>query len=411
MVERWWKKAIKITPQYDIMGLSKSSLYHEREVCCMSSISYPNNKENMRLLESDKPYMRHKYTSTLLAESYYRLNMINKYEAVYHCGSMLKFHVCPNGHQQNLTWANFCRVRLCPMCAWRRSLVVYHQAYEIARIASENVPVKWLFLTLTCRNVIGDDLTDQLTHLMKSFDRMFKRKRVKDVVLGYFRALEVTHNNKNNTYHPHFHVMLAVKPSYFKHKNKYIKHVDWVCLWQDCLRVEYTPIVDIRVAKSRNKEREQKVITRLGIEIDDKGNVNEVPASLVAEVAKYTVKSNDYIIIDDEEYTDEIVNILDKSLAHRRLFAYGGILKDVFEYQKMKDVESDEVDLLNIKVHDDKCKCDVCNTDMLEQLYHWLSDRSGYVMTREQKVSEIEPIRNDGYTLIKDEDGYNRLKK
>lgn len=32
---------------------------------------------------------------------------------------------------------------------------------------------------------------------------------------GYFRALEINENHEEDTYHPHFHVLLPVKESYF----------------------------------------------------------------------------------------------------------------------------------------------------------------------------------------------------
>ena len=46
------------------------------------------------------------------------------------------------------------------------------------------------------------------------------RKKVKNVVIGYFRGLEVTHNldknsNDYDTYHPHFNIILMVNKSYF----------------------------------------------------------------------------------------------------------------------------------------------------------------------------------------------------
>ena len=46
------------------------------------------------------------------------------------------------------------------------------------------------------------------------------RKEVKSIVKGYIRKLEVTYNSdmsskSYDTYHPHFHVVIAVNKSYF----------------------------------------------------------------------------------------------------------------------------------------------------------------------------------------------------
>src|SRR5690606_12341063 len=112
------------------------------------------------------------------------------------------------GHEKRLTWANFCRVRLCPMCAWRRSLVIAHQIKAVAHEAVKRQSMRWLFLTLTIRNCTGDDLIDTISHLMKSWRRLSQRKLFSDVVVGWFRSLEITRNLLDDTYHPHFHVLL-----------------------------------------------------------------------------------------------------------------------------------------------------------------------------------------------------------
>ena len=50
--------------------------------------------------------------------------------------------------------------------------------------------------------------------------------------------------------------------------------------------------------------------------------------SAVCEVAKYTVKSGDYVLPWDWDMSCKSVEVLDKALANRRLVAYGGIMKD-----------------------------------------------------------------------------------
>src|SRR5699024_9798846 len=125
-------------------------------------------------------------------------------------------------------------------------------------------------------------------------------------VKGYFRSLEITYNKKDNTYHPHFHLILAVNESYFKDTRIYLTQNDWTNLWKKSLKVDYTPVVDVRRVKSKNK---------------DFGKV-------IAETAKYTVKADDYLIKDedgkiDEELTDNVVKTLDKALHRKRLVSFG----------------------------------------------------------------------------------------
>jgi Plasmid rolling circle replication initiator protein and truncated derivatives len=118
---------------------------------------------------------------------------------------------------------------------------------------------------LTCRNVEGLELSDTLDNF-KGFDRLFKRKQVKQSVKGWFRALEVTHNLDEtsefyDTYHPHFHIILMVNKSYFNMPELYISQEKWTSLWQESLQVDYPPVVDIRAFKVGTKKQVSKSLS------------------------------------------------------------------------------------------------------------------------------------------------------
>lgn len=270
-----------------------------------------------------------------LAESYRRLGL-DKHFRVRDCGTFLEFKRFINDNSMKLNKANFCKVRLCPMCSWRRSLKIYGQVSKIMDEVVKNKDLEFIFLTLTTRNCEGQDLSNTIDNIFNAFNKMTKRVKFKKSVKGYFRALEVTHNlnimsDWFDTYHPHLHCILVVNKSYFKKPDIYITQEEWTSLWKDVLKVDYTPIVDVR---KFNKDRKGQGVSKS-----------------VAEVAKYTVKDNDYIIHDDvtneviEHLTDDAVFILDKALAHRRLTAFGGILKKYHKKLNLDDAE--DGDLVN----------------------------------------------------------------
>src|SRR5699024_5597102 len=133
---------------------------------------------------------------------------------------------------------------------------------------------------------------------------------------------------------PHFHMILAVNDSYFKDTRIYLTQNDWTELWKSCLKVDYTPVVDVR----RIKENKEK----------DFGKV-------VAETAKYTVKPEDFLIRDEkgnikENVTDEVVKTLDRALHRKRLTAFGFIFKEVHKELNLDDTE--EGDLINTENED-----------------------------------------------------------
>ena len=272
-----------------------------------------------------------------LADSYRRLGeeFKSKQFRVRDCGSFLEFRRYISDNSMKLNQANFCKVRLCPMCSWRRSLKIYGQVSKIMDEVVKNEDLEFIFLTLTTRNCEGQDLSYTIDNIFKAFSKMTKRVKYKKAIKGHFRALEVTHNlsimsDWFDTYHPHLHIILVVNKSYFRDTKIYMSQEEWTSIWKQCLQVDYTPLVHVTKVKDTNNKGIEKII---------------------AETAKYTVKSDDYIIREDitneiiETMTDDAVYILDKALAHRRLTAFGGILKEYHKELNLDDME--DGDLVN----------------------------------------------------------------
>jgi len=285
-------------------------------------------------------WRKYKKLSQVLAEVYLRLGkkyqdvkLQEKSYRVGGCAEILEFVFLSDGSMK-LDRTYFCKNRLCPMCSWRRSLKVFGQVSKVMDYITERNEFDYIFLTLTARNVKGEELSSEFDRFFKAFNALFKRKEVQKMTKGWFRALEVTRNWERDDYHPHFHVIVAVNKSYFKESSVYLTQSRWTELWRDCLGIDYTPIVDVRRIKP----------------VDDVG-ANE-PFSVryrkaVSEVAKYTLKFSDVMMSEEqvrfskeeaERLTDETVYTLDKTLAHRRLIAFGGKLREAHKALNLDDV-------------------------------------------------------------------------
>ncbi|MGG4156894.1 MULTISPECIES: protein rep [Bacteria] len=312
----------------------------------------------------EKPWTRRKKQTLKLSKVYEKIGEEKKALRVSDCGNYLTFNECPSGHKKQLTRAYFCKVRLCPLCSWRRSLKLVQQLKRVAHETNKQQKVKWLFLTLTVRNVRGSELPEEITNLFKAWQRLSQRKVFRNSVAGWFRALEVSRNNEDWTYHPHLHVLLAVKLSYFSGSH-YISQQKWSELWQEALRVEYVPVVDIRkIRPKRNKESEFNQLKDI-----EKDKALE---AAVVETAKYPIKPGSYLIEGDKNGTEEAIGSLDKALQNRRMIAYGGILKETWNHL----LELDQIDQINdIDLHEGSvskdCNCPTCGSNMLEQMYKW----------------------------------------
>lgn len=251
----------------------------------------------------------HKLHSGYVSLAYEEINP-KKSERMKDCANWLAFWRKEDGSMK-LHDARFCRVRLCPICQWRRSLKTFAQMSQILDLASAD-GYQFIFLTLTIRNCNGSELSDELTHLLLSFNRLMKYKDVQRAVKGFYRGCEVTHNIVTDEYHPHLHVILAVRASYFKSKT-YISQSLWSELWQRALQVDYSPIVDIRRCKGGSKS--------------------------VAEACKYAVKPEDVLNLEDWDMTVETLRTLDSALENRRFVGLGGIIKDIHKSLHLDDPE------------------------------------------------------------------------
>jgi plasmid rolling circle replication initiator protein Rep len=170
---------------------------------------------------------------------------------------------------------------------------------------------RWLMLTLTVRNCPVSELKATIKNMQSAFMRLRKRKDWP--AHGYIKSLEVT-RSENGEAHPHFHVLMMVPSGYFK-GGSYIKTERWAELWQESLRVDYLPVVDVRTVKSKNPNKPHDI------------------SAAVVEVLKYETK-----IADLEAHPDFLLELA-KQLVRVRAIEVGGILK---EYLKTDEPVSDE---------------------------------------------------------------------
>lgn len=258
------------------------------------------------------------------------------------------------------------------MCNWRRSLKIAFQNKKIIEVVNEREKVRWVFLTLTVRNVKGEELKVTMDRMTKAWNRFAGYAKFKKSVRGYFRAMEVTRNwDKESewygTYHPHFHVLLAVPTNYFS-KN-YIKQAEWTDMWQRALQVEYTPIV--HVAKVKPKVESTNLV-----EVEQELRQTILEQNAIFEVSKYPLKDTD--VIRGNKVTPEniqTVKDLDKALAYKRLISYGGILKEIHKELHMGDPEDGDL------IHIDEESDEVAN-GALDVMAYWHVGLNNYVIRR-----------------------------
>ena len=250
----------------------------------------------------DEVWDKHRHNADRV-ESIYETAEFTKYsERIGRCAQMLFFGSRLDDQGQKvikLKSASFCRVRNCPVCQWRGSLMWKLKLANALPLIERDYPkARWILLCLTVRNCPITSLRDTLTLMNSAWQRLSQLKKFP--AIGTFKSLEVT-RGKDGSAHPHFHVLMLVNSSYFK-GTTYISHENWIAMWRKSLRADYDPNIDIRTVQT------------------DKDNLSS--SQIIAEIAKYTVKPSD--LLQDASWLLEYTNQVHKM----RSVSISGILKE-----------------------------------------------------------------------------------
>lgn len=258
--------------------------------------------------------------------------------------------------------ALFCRVRLCPVCAWRKSLALkarFYTNWNEAGFKESCEGFAYIHIVLTVMNPPMDQLRETIKTMNAAFKKLLKRKEVLPVIKGYIKSIEITRGKDGNP-HPHIHATEAVNLSYFSDRT-YISQKLWVQLWRECLGVDYDPIVSVKRVKDLRKNRRHD-------EPDD------LAAALV-ETVKYSVKSSDFCSSASESDSEKVRRLkheLDKKflyglteqIKNLRFIDSGGCFKGIFKKRGKSEDDVTESEMLL------KNQSDVQTTG-LELVFNW----------------------------------------
>lgn len=197
--------------------------------------------------------------------------------------------------KEKVTSANFCRLRLCPLCQRRKSLKTYA---EISRLVAALPSRTWVHIVLTLRNVSAAELQQTIDKLFKDSTALLrKNSQMQNAFNGALRCLEVTYNSESKTFHPHLHILLTGDKSLNNNSRKRISRKLLQQLWKEAAQLDYLPQVHIDYT---------------------------VDEGVVAEIAKYCVKPLELQLPSDERA--QVIEQLYTVLHGRRLVqSYGEI--------------------------------------------------------------------------------------
>lgn len=227
------------------------------------------------------------------------------------CGSYIRLNAAGK-----VTGANFCHLRVCPICAWRKSLQVYGKYYAIQDYLSHQDNYNYILVTLTIRNV--KRLADGLQQLTDGYKRLSNDRELKRISCGYIRTMEISYNYRRDDYHPHLHILYAMSPQYYSREHNNYKSQDWWReRWERCARLDYVSQVDVRAVRADGQR------------------------GAIAEIAKYALKP---LKRCTERYNGQLVGVYTQLLEythHRRLQTMGGVFRSAAKHLKI-DIDADD---------------------------------------------------------------------
>ena len=204
--------------------------------------------------------------------------------------------------EARLKAARLCNARLCPFCEWRRTKGWRRRLIGgLEQLHADHPKYRALFLTLTVKNVPLSELRGQLQAMQEGWSRMRKGRwfptdywfRRTEITVGAAPALELN-NWSPYMAHPHFHVLLLVPPSYFSHG--YVKQTEWQKQWQMAMRLDYAPVIDVRVAKAKRLDADLPL---------------DAAKAAAIEAAKYASKQTQLLELGDQlaEFHRQTTNV------------------------------------------------------------------------------------------------------
>lgn len=309
-----------------------------------------------KLIDSRFPWVERRKKTVMLAQIYEKAGYIPYAERAGSCATWLQFYAMGDG-SRTLSAANFCDLRLCPMCIARRAK---RNALKLTRImdaVEAEKKCRFIFLTLTVKNCDGSALGETIKALLRAWFKLVRHREIDRAIGGWFRALEITRNRKTRKYHPHLHAILAVSPDYFDfNSGLYISQKAWRDHWQKAAGLDYDPSIRISTTKAR-------------------GGCDSATRSATVEAAKYATKDSEYI--DPKLSMEDAVAIVTdytEALFRKRLTAFGGWMK---ETAKLFDADSlDNGDLVHVE--DNRIREDIA--DFIET-YNWTIGAGDYVLS------------------------------
>lgn len=295
------------------------------------------------------------------------------------CGTYIELKNLKN--TLKITSGNFCHDRYCFLCQKIRRTKRYLQMMNVlnvlrsrGEIYPENDPDSLIIgmITLTQKNVPVEELKSEIDKLSAGIKRLTQTIKWIRSIHGYAKSLEITYNQTERTFHPHYHFLVIWN------KSQLMQSAEVQELWKRSLRADYYPQCDIREAYGIN--------ANLG--------------SIISECLKYNIKeakNGDEPLYKD--LTLKEFNQFIEAIKGRRFVSYGGLIAKV-----RKELDYPENEELDQRIDIEIAKNIKLPREVERIVLQWSENAQMYIQQNpitedEEQLNEI--IQNSTEGIIK----------
>lgn len=309
----------------------------------------------------------------LIADKMDKIGLPRRAAAIRDCGTVLDVQHCQDCGTDTIKHANFCRDRLCPMCAWRLSLKRYRlmsQAIEAIRQQRPALLSHASLVTLTVRCCAPDDLPATLSAMSEAWRHTISQRWARKSLEGWGRSLEITYNPQKKWLHPHYHVLLlsACRDTANDLVAEWLRQAGRFGLVVDAAAQDASII-------SADREGENLLV---------KG---------IMECYKYSIKASDTMTMPLGT-----LRAVALGLAGRRLIATGGLLKKV-----LADAQADLETLSDDDGISATPECPKCHSQRVDEIiWKWSALSNAYlaVSGNNTATANAAVMARDGFLII-----------
>lgn len=305
-------------------------------------------------------WAEHKKISDRIAQKLYALGYERRAKRMQECADFIEYKYCADCGKYMVKRANLCRDRFCSTCQWRLSLQRYSAMSRIIDTLSNAYPeASYSLVTLTVQNCKPSELAKTLDKMGEAWHLVLNQRKLKPLLLGTARSVELTYNARTKELHPHYHVMVA---------------------WYNKADSENTArLIAYWLKAATKKGLTANIKAQHAADVEAENGIAFEKA--VLETFKYAVKSKQLQDMPNDVFAEVV-----KQWANKRLVAFTGKIKEyarLTEAESMEEVQNDEIQL-------SPCKC--CGgINTHTYAYKWAFGLNAYVPFATEKTGGVTP--------------------